>query len=120
MRKLFITALFAVTACATTGGATPVDVALSNSRLNVAMSDGSNCTAGWHAEAGVARGELAGCPHALAFVIESTADRNILRQGFEKVYKFIGVYDQAVGFGTVIITDANGASYRFNSPKEIN
>ena len=116
MRKFLIAGVLGVAGCAAAVAATPKSVALSNSKLAVSMSDGTNCTADWLANDGAASGVLAGCPYALTYSIQPSENANIVRRGFEQFYQLVGIYDQAVGFGTVEITDASGAVYRFVSP----
>ncbi len=116
-RLLFLTAAtVGLSACAATPPR-PVEVSLSQTLLEVRLSNGQTCTgpapaaaaAGWS-------GTLEGCAVALPYEVTIDPGTNPVRFVLQEIFTAIGLTDAIAPIATVTITDATGRTRTFASP----
>lgn len=114
MRVLPFLLPLALAACATLPQPEPQGASLSDSTLTVALSDGTRCTADWRAAGGA--GQMEACALPLRYAVTEVADPNILRKFWVELAEALGAEGIAPPMADVVVTGADGRTWRYVSP----
>lgn len=99
----------------------PSAVSLTESQLDVRMSNGTTCI-GTPSQAGALTwsGALANCPQGFAYTVEIDPRSNILREAVRIVLEAVELDDLISPVAQVSVTDPDGRVYGFALPRPVN
>lgn len=117
MRLRLIVLPLLLSACAAMPAPEPQGASLSDSALTVKLSDGTRCTADWRAAGG--QGQMQGCAVPLTYSVTEVANPNILRKLWVQLADALGAEGIAPPMADVVVTGADGRTWRYVSPPPV-